>query len=53
MIELFTAPTPNGWKVGIMLEECGLPYQARLVDLGKGEQREDWLHGASIVTKVD
>ena len=42
MIELFTAPTPNGWKVSIMLEECGLPYRARLVDLGKGEQREDW-----------
>ena len=38
MIDLFTAPTPNGWKVSIMLEECGLPYQALPVNLGKGEQ---------------
>lgn len=38
MIELLTAPTPNGWKISIMLEECGLPYRVRWVDLGKGEQ---------------
>ena len=31
MIELFTAPTPNGWKISIMLEECELPYEPRLV----------------------
>jgi len=42
MLELFTAPTPNGWKVSIMLEECGLPYELRTVDLGRGEQREEW-----------
>jgi GST-like protein len=42
MIELFTSPTPNGWKVSIMLEECGLPYELRLIDLGQGEQREGW-----------
>jgi GST-like protein len=42
MIELFTAPTPNGWKASIMLEECELPYALRTVDLGKGEQREPW-----------
>ncbi|MCZ6465194.1 MAG: GNAT family N-acetyltransferase [Proteobacteria bacterium] len=42
MIELFTAPTPNGWKVSIMLEECGLPYRVRTLDLGKGEQLEPW-----------
>jgi glutathione S-transferase len=41
-IELYTAPTPNGWKISIMLEECGLPYSTRLLDLGKGEQFEDW-----------
>jgi GSH-dependent disulfide-bond oxidoreductase len=38
MIELLTAPTPNGWKISIMLEECGLPYRVRWVNLGKGEQ---------------
>ncbi len=38
MIEVFTWPTPNGHKVHIMLEECGLPYRATAVDIGKGEQ---------------
>lgn len=42
MIELYTAATPNGWKITIMLEECGLPYEAHSVDLGRGEQREPW-----------
>jgi len=40
MIEFHTYPTPNTWKVGIMLEECGLPYEVRLVDITKGEQFE-------------
>lgn len=38
MIELFTAPTPNGWKISIMLEEVGLPYAVRWVDIGHGDQ---------------
>lgn len=38
MIDLHTAPTPNGWKVSIMLEECELPYSVRWVNIGKGEQ---------------
>lgn len=38
MIELCTAPTPNGWKISVMLEECGLPYQVRWVNIGKGDQ---------------
>jgi GST-like protein len=38
LIELFYWPTPNGWKVSIMLEECGLPYVVRPVDISKGEQ---------------
>ena len=38
MIELLTAPTPNGWKISIMLEECGLPYEVKWINLGKGEQ---------------
>jgi GSH-dependent disulfide-bond oxidoreductase len=37
-IELYYWPTPNGWKVSIMLEECGLPYVVHAVDISKGEQ---------------
>ncbi|MEM6464392.1 MAG: glutathione binding-like protein [Pseudomonadota bacterium] len=38
MIDFFYAPTPNGWKVAIMLEECGLYYEARLLNLAQGDQ---------------
>jgi GST-like protein len=38
MIDLYTWGTPNGRKVSIMLEECGLPYRVHAVDIGKGEQ---------------
>ena len=38
MIDLYYWPTPNGWKISIMLEECGLPYTTHLVNIGKGEQ---------------
>jgi GST-like protein len=38
MIELHYWPTPNGWKITIMLEECGLPYTVRPVNIGRGEQ---------------
>ncbi len=38
MIDLYYAPTPNGWKVSIMLEECGLDYTTHLMDLAKGVQ---------------
>ena len=41
-IELFTAATPNGWKVSVALEELGLPYTVRRIDLGKLEQKEEW-----------
>lgn len=37
-IALYYWPTPNGWKISIMLEECGLPYEVRLVNIGKGDQ---------------
>src|SRR5271166_5063893 len=39
-IELYYWPTPNGWKISIMLEECGLPYSVRGVDIGAGQQFE-------------
>ena len=38
MIDLYTAATPNGYKVSIALEELGLPYQLRVLNLAEGEQ---------------
>lgn len=38
MIDLYTWKTPNGRKISIMLEECGLAYEVRAVDIGSGEQ---------------
>jgi GST-like protein len=37
-IDLYYWPTPNGWKISIMLEECGLPYTVHSVNIGKGDQ---------------
>ena len=42
MIELYTSPTPNGWKVSILLEELGLPYTVRPIMLHEGQQKEPW-----------
>ncbi|MCE3284813.1 MAG: Glutathione S-transferase domain protein [Steroidobacteraceae bacterium] len=42
MIELFTAATPNGYKVSIALEELGVPYTLRVLDFTKGEQKQEW-----------
>jgi GST-like protein len=39
MIELYTSDTPNGWKIGIALEELGLPYTVRRISILKGEQK--------------
>ena len=38
MIDVHYWPTPNGWKVTIMLEECGLDYAIKPVDIGGGDQ---------------
>jgi GST-like protein len=38
MIDLYTWSTPNGRKVSVMLEECGLPYRVHTVNIGAGEQ---------------
>ena len=38
MIDLYYWPTPNGWKVSIMLEECSVPYAIKYVNIGAGEQ---------------
>lgn len=37
-IELYFWPTPNGFKITIMLEECGLPYVIKPVNIGRGDQ---------------
>jgi GST-like protein len=37
MIEVLYGPTPNCWKVTIMLEECGLPYEIRPIFLSQGD----------------
>ncbi|MFD1197609.1 glutathione S-transferase N-terminal domain-containing protein [Brucella gallinifaecis] len=39
-IELYYWPTPNGFKVSIMLEELGVPYEVKYVNIGKGDQFE-------------
>jgi GST-like protein len=39
-VEVHYWPTPNGWKITIMLEELGVPYQVKFVNIGKGEQFE-------------
>ena len=42
MIDLYTAATPNGHKVSIALEELGLPYSLRVLDLSANAQKEPW-----------
>jgi GST-like protein len=39
-IELYYWPTPNGHKISIMLEELGVPYEVKYVNIGRGEQFE-------------
>ncbi len=40
MLKVYSWPTPNGHKVHILLEECGLPYEVEPVDIGAGAQFE-------------
>jgi GST-like protein len=40
MIDLYTAPTPNGWKASIALEEMELPYRVNVVRLDQLEQKQ-------------
>jgi len=39
MIDLYTSPTPNGWKASVTLEELGLPYEVHPIDLSSGAQK--------------
>ena len=41
MIDLYTAPTPNGWKISVALEELGLPYEVHRISLRKMEQKSE------------
>jgi GST-like protein len=42
MIDLYSSPTPNGYKVSVTLEELGLPYELHAIDLSTGAQKEPW-----------
>jgi glutathione S-transferase len=42
VIDLYTSPTPNGWKASIALEELGMPYRVHPIDLTKLVQKEPW-----------
>ena len=42
MIDLYTASTPNGWKVSVALEELQIPYEVHPVNLSANEQKQDW-----------
>ncbi len=52
MIEVYSWPTPNGHKVHIMLEECGLPYRVIPVDIGSGAQFEPHFLALSPNNKI-
>jgi len=51
-IDLYYAPTPNGWKIPIALEEMGLAYNLIHVDIGKGDQFTDWFQAISPNGKI-
>ena len=38
MIDFYYWPTPNGWKVSILLEELQIPYKTHPINIGKGDQ---------------
>jgi glutathione S-transferase len=42
MIQLYTSPTPNGWKASITLEELAIPYEVTPIRLDKLEQKQEW-----------
>jgi hypothetical protein len=40
MIDLYTSPTPNGWKASVILEELELPYEVHTINLLEGDQKK-------------
>ena len=52
MIELFTANTPNGKKISIMLEEIGYDYKVTKVDINNGDQFKKFFKKISPFSKI-
>jgi len=52
VIELFSSDTPNGKKIGIMLEEINLEYKVTKIDLSKGEQFKPEFRKISPFSKI-
>src|SRR5437667_399182 len=53
MIDLYTWTTPNGRKVSIMLEECGLPYTVHPVNIREGQQfKPEFLAGDYAIADI-
>lgn len=50
--QLYSLATPNGWKVGVLLEELGIPYDAHVVNIGVGEQFAAGFVGANPNSKI-
>lgn len=50
--QLYSLATPNGWKVGILLEELGTPYDAHIINIGKGEQFSTGFVGSCPNSKI-
>jgi len=51
-LQLYSLATPNGQKVGVALEEMGLPYEAHLVDIGAGDQHTDAFKAINPNSKI-
>ena len=52
MIELYSANTPNGKKISIMLEEIGYTYKVVNIDLNKGDQFKPEFKKISPLSKI-
>ena len=52
MIDLYSANTPNGKKISIMLEEIGFDYKVIKVDINNGEQFKDEFKKISPLSKI-
>ncbi|MEE1556659.1 MAG: glutathione S-transferase N-terminal domain-containing protein, partial [Alphaproteobacteria bacterium] len=52
MIDFYTSPTPNGWKVAIALEELELPYKTHVLNLSEKRQFEDWFKAMNPNSRI-